>query len=152
MVGEGPAGQALWDLAKELHLQGALFLPGAYDEVVDLLIAADLFVLPSYHEGMSISLLEAMASGTPVVASDISANRKLVQHREHGLLFRPGSVEGLAAAMIRQIEHAAQARDWAAQARRRVETSFSLEQMVREHLSLFEQLCPTVTTGARDEG
>ena len=47
MVGEGPAGQALWDLAKELHLQGALFLPGASDEVVDLLIAADLFVLPS---------------------------------------------------------------------------------------------------------
>ena len=152
MVGEGPAGPALWDLAKELHLQGALFLPGAYDEVVDLLIAADLFVLPSYHEGMSISLLEAMASGTPVVASDISANRKLVQHREHGLLFRPGSVEGLAAAMIRQIEHAAQARDWAAQARRRVETSFSLEQMVREHLSLFEQLCPPTTTGARDRG
>ena len=150
MVGEGPAGQALWELTKELHLQGALFLPGVYDEVIDLLVAADLFVLPSYHEGMSISLLEAMASETPVVASDISANRKLVKHREHGLLFRAGDVDALAAAVIRQIEHPAQAGNWAAHARRRVAESFSLEQMAREHLSLFEQLRSPASMGASD--
>ena len=140
LVGEGPAWEGLWELAKDLQLQGALFLPGAYDEVSDLLLAADLFVLPSYQEGMSISLLEAMAYGTPVVASDIRANRKLVQHEEHGLLFPPGDVEALAGAVIRQISQPECATGWAVQARRRVAKSFSLARMVNQHLGLFEQL------------
>ena len=150
LVGEGPAWGALWELARELQLEGALFLPGAYDEVGDLLQAADLFVLPSYQEGMSISLLEAMANGTPVVASDIRANRQLVQHEEHGLMFPLGDVAALAAAMIRQIGQPSQATSWAGQARRRVAESFSLARMVNQHMELFEQLrSPTSILGSR---
>jgi glycosyltransferase involved in cell wall biosynthesis len=75
LVGEGPERPKLVALIRELELNGSVVLTGAFDQVDDLLAAADLFVLPSLEEGMSLALLEAMAAGLPIVASDIPGAR-----------------------------------------------------------------------------
>lgn len=117
-----------------------VILPGSFDEVIDVLHAADVFVLPSYEEGMSLSLLEAMAAKLPAVASDIPGNRKLIVNGEHGLLVPPRTTTELAEAIMRLIDDATLAAKLAAQARRRVEQEFSLRAMAERHLEICEKL------------
>ena len=80
----------------------AVEMPGAADDPSEALRGADLFVLPSREEGMSIALLEAMALGIPLVASSIPGNRRLVSDFKHGRLAPPDDPEGLARVIIDQ--------------------------------------------------
>ena len=140
LVGEGPARDELYETILDHGMKGAVLLPGAFDEVEELLDAASLFVLPSYQEGMSMSLLEAMAAGVPVVASDIEANRRLVTHEEHGLLAAPGDSNAWAAAINRQLDQEILAAAYADAARLRVAREFSLQQSASRHIDLFRRL------------
>ena len=106
----------------------------------EVLEAADVYVLPSREEGMSLALLEAMAAGIPVVASDIPGNRLLIDHDRHGLLAPLGSPEHLAAAINRLWDEPQLAERLRAAARERVAAEFSLRRMTAEHLRLFERL------------
>jgi glycosyltransferase involved in cell wall biosynthesis len=141
LIGEGPERDALYESIVDAGLRGQVLMPGAFDDVQDLLAAADLFVLPSYQEGLSIALLEAMAAGVPVVASDIPGNRALIRHGVEGRLVPPGNPEALAASIVESLSERLLARTQAAAARRRVVSEFSLEQSARHHLTLFETLC-----------
>ncbi len=76
-------------------------LAGSFDPLDDVLQAADCFVLPSYEEGLSLALLEAMAAGLPVVASDIPGNRLAIEPNVEGLLVPLGNPAALAAALDR---------------------------------------------------
>lgn len=140
LVGEGPQRAALAQRISEMELSGSVVLPGAFDSVDDLLVAADLFVLPSWEEGMSVSLLEAMAAGVPVVASDIPGNRALIQHGAEGLLVPTGDPERLAAAICESWQLPAEAATRAAAARLRVCEQYSVAKMAREHLELFARV------------
>ena len=143
LVGEGPQGAALCEAIGARGLAASIRLPGAFDTVEDVLEAADVFVLPSYAEGMSNSLLEAMAAGLPVIASDIPANAAVVEHERHGLLVPPRDPPRLAAALRRIVERPdAAAAQFGAAARRRVEEEFSLERVARRHLELFTEAIP----------
>src|SRR4029079_13682067 len=104
LVGEGPQREELFRRISDLDLRYRICLPGAFDDTEQVLEAADMFILPSYSEGMSLSLLEAMAAGLPVVASDIPGNRSLVTHEETGLLVPARDVRSLSAAMARLLE------------------------------------------------
>src|SRR5207245_7537994 len=64
--------------------------PCSHDEVLSLVARARVFVLPSSHEGLPIALLEALALGTPVVASDIEPHREIIDHEDNGMHFRTG--------------------------------------------------------------
>lgn len=140
LVGEGNEHQALSRQIAALGLSGRVLLPGAFDNVDDLLAAADVFVLPSESEGLSQALLEAMAAGLPVVASNIAGNRDAVRPGVDGLLFPPGDVAALAAAIENVFADRSLAVGLGAAARRRVEECFSLRRMVDAHCSLFERL------------
>ena len=140
LVGEGPQREELFDLIGDLGFRYHICLPGSFDEIDDVLAAADMFVLPSYSEGMSLSLLEAMAAGLPVVASDIPGNRALVTHGREGLLVPPGDAGGLAAAMTKVLASPALGVELGAAARHRVSENFSLEKMARLHLELIRSL------------
>jgi glycosyltransferase involved in cell wall biosynthesis len=105
-----------------------------------LLCAADLFILPSHEEGMSMALLEAMAAGLPCVASDIPGNRRLIQHDEHGFLAPPSCPQALAAAILELLSHPQRCRRYAQSARQRVAQEFSVERCVQQHVALFEDL------------
>lgn len=140
LAGEGPYREALFQQIAAQGLDGRVVLCGTFDSVDDLLAAADLFVLPSLEEGMSVAVLEAMAAGIPVVASDIPANRLLIEHETSGLLAPVQNPSALAEAILRVFDDRPLAERLAAQGRARVEAEFALPQRVSEHLELFQQL------------
>ena len=144
LIGEGPERHTLENLAQTLGLRPgpsqAIELPGSASNSTDALRSADLFVLPSREEGMSIALLEAMALAIPLVATSIPGNRRLVDDSEHGLLVPPDDPDSLAAAIIEQWENLDRAVQMALAARRRVTQQFSIEAVARQHLALFREL------------
>jgi glycosyltransferase involved in cell wall biosynthesis len=105
-----------------------------------MLRTADLFILPSREEGMSMALLEAMALGTPIVASSIPGNLVLVKHCEHGQLAPADDPPALARAIIKQWDDFDRAVYMGRAARVRAAREFSIETVARRHLSLFQEL------------
>jgi L-malate glycosyltransferase len=99
LVGGGPIEKQLSERSRQLHLGPACHFQGAVDEVAPWLKPTDIFVLPSLSEALSNSLMEAMACGCCVVASDIGGNPELVEHGKTGLLFPAGDPRALAAAL-----------------------------------------------------
>ena len=140
LAGEGPHERALRERIEAANLTGHVSLPGLFDNVDDLLAAADLFVLPSLQEGMSISLLEAMSAALPVVATDIPGNRDLVTDGRHGLLVPVENCEALSDAILRLLDDPPLGARLATAARDRVRQEFSVKKMADRHLELFESL------------
>jgi glycosyltransferase involved in cell wall biosynthesis len=140
LVGEGPLRDQLAERIERLHIRGRCVLVGSFDSVEELLAAADLFVLPSTEEGMSVALLESMACGLPIVATDIPGNRALITSGEHGLLVRPNDAASLAEAINNMLNSPALANQYGEAARERAGRYFSLSTMVERHVELFESL------------
>ncbi|MGC8639127.1 MAG: glycosyltransferase family 4 protein [Isosphaeraceae bacterium] len=144
LAGEGPERPGLEELARSLGLSlgpnQAVELPGAVADVTSLLRDADLFVLPSIEEGMSIALLEAMALGIPLVASSIAGNRRLVSDFKHGRLATANDSQALARVIIEQWDNFDRAFHMSRAARGRVENEFSIRAVARRHLRLFSEL------------
>jgi glycosyltransferase involved in cell wall biosynthesis len=103
LAGEGPQLEALKALASANRLADRVHFLGkvAKDRVHLWMGAADMLVLPSYSEGRPNVVLEAMATGTPVVATSVNGTTELVSDGEDGLLFKPGDVAGLAVCIRR---------------------------------------------------
>jgi glycosyltransferase involved in cell wall biosynthesis/protein-tyrosine-phosphatase len=127
VVGDGPLRDELVASAARLGVDRACLFLGPRTDVYDLVVAMDVFVLPSLDEGIPMALLEAMALGTPVVATAVGGIPEIVTHRTTGLLVKPRHERGLADACL----ELARDRDWAqtltARARRVVEEEFSYE-------------------------
>ncbi|MGZ3430323.1 MAG: glycosyltransferase family 4 protein [Isosphaeraceae bacterium] len=144
LIGEGPERPALVVQARSLGLtlgpDQAVEIPGAVADVTAALRDADLFVLPSKEEGMSIALLEAMALGIPLVASSIPGNRRLVSDFKHGRLAPPEDPQALARAIMEQWENFDRAFHMSRAARSRVMQEFSITAVARKHLALFEKI------------
>jgi len=140
LVGEGPERAKLQAQVEQLGLGQSVRLAGASADPIPLLRSADLFVLPSREEGMSIALLESMALGVPAVATAIPGNLGLLTDGLHGRLATPGNPEALALAMLDQWSNPERALAMAAQARSRVEAEFAITAVARRHLELFERL------------
>ncbi len=115
-------------------------ISGAVLDTTTPLREADLFVLPSREEGMSIALLEAMALGAPLVASAIPGNRRLVTDFAEGRLVPPDDPEALARAIIEQWDNFDRAVAMGRAARSRVEREFSIQAVARKHLALFHEI------------
>jgi glycosyltransferase involved in cell wall biosynthesis len=99
LAGDGPLAQRLAKLISDLGLEDMVTLLGFRSDVGDLLAAADLVVLPSLWEGLSISLLEAMAAGKPVVTTTLGSNREVTNNGETAVLVPPKDPVSLAAAI-----------------------------------------------------
>jgi glycosyltransferase involved in cell wall biosynthesis len=140
LIGEGPERTALEARARSLGLAHAVELPGAAADATAALRDADLFVLPSREEGMSIALLEAMALGIPLVASSIPGNRRIVGDFKHGRLAPPDDPAGLARVINEQWAGFDRAFHMSRAARSRVEQEFSIRIVARKHLQLFSDL------------
>ena len=110
------------------------------DDVSTLLRAADVFVLPSLHEGLPLSVLEAARAGTPVIASRIGGTDEVITDGVNGLLFPPGEVTALAAAIERIRDDAPLARRIAAAASERVASEFDAAVIARRVESVYEDL------------
>jgi glycosyltransferase involved in cell wall biosynthesis len=141
LLGEGPNLPAARSLAAELGV-GSVELPGAVpaEEVRRQLEQAAIFCLPSLWEGQAGAVIEAMATGVPVITTDTPGNRELVDDGVNGLLVPARDPEGLAAAIERVLADPEAAARMAADARRRVEETYSLDAMVLRKRELYERL------------
>lgn len=140
IAGRGDEESALRTQAKEAGLGDRLHLLGFRDDVPALLSAFDLYTLPSFSEGQSLALMEAMAAGLPIVASRVGGNPELLREGESGLLFDAGDSAGLAEALRRLIDDPELSRRLGAAARIRARKEFGVERMVDRYLALYQTL------------
>ena len=144
LIGDGPQRPSLEQMIGTLGMMlgpgQAVDMPGAVPEPSEVMRDADLFILPSREEGMSIALLEAMALGIPLVASSIAGNRRLVSDFKHGRLAPADDPESLARIIIDQWDNFDRAFHMSRAARSRVEQEFSIQAVARQHLALFEEI------------
>lgn len=101
LVGTGAQEAELKNLVKSKGLENKVFFSGTRTDIARIMSAIDIFVLPSFSEGLSTSLLEAMASGRAVICSDIPANRQLITHDENGTIINPSNREELRDAIVK---------------------------------------------------
>jgi glycosyltransferase involved in cell wall biosynthesis len=140
LIGDGPERPALTARVARLGMADAIAMPGASTDPAPLLRANDLFVLPSREEGMSVALLEAMALGVPIVASDIPGNRRLVVDHVHGRLASRDDPPAFAHAILDQWADLARALRMGRAARRRVADDYSIVAVAGRHVELFRRL------------
>ncbi len=138
LVGEGPERPALLEIIQAMGCTSIRFL-GERDDVDRLLQIADAFVLPSFREGLSNAILEAMAAGTPVVASRVGGNVELLQDGKTGLLYPGDDHEALARSLSMLMDDPVRRRELGAAARRHVLANFTQTQMVRQMEEIYLQ-------------
>ncbi len=138
LVGSGSELDSLKRRASAIEsLRGRVHFPGASDHVPDVLNAMDVFVLPSLGEGMSNTILEAMACGLPVVVSDVGGNPEVVGGQNSGLLFKPGDAVALAQALAGLVDQPELRQTLGLSARERAVTKFSLKSMMERYKELY---------------
>jgi sugar transferase (PEP-CTERM/EpsH1 system associated) len=133
IAGDGPCLEGLRRRASELGLDEQVRFLGDVRDVPELLAHASLFVLPSLTEGISLTLLEAMARGLPVVATRVGGNPEVVADGETGLLVGTRDPRALAEAMVRLLQAPEQGRQMGQAGRSRVERLFDVRRMVRDY-------------------
>ncbi len=136
LVGEGPERRALEEQAAQLKIDVRLL--GTRTDVEALLARADVAVLPSLHEGMSNAVMEAMATGLPVVATEVGGTRELL--RGHGVLVPPSDSEALADGLERVLADPALAARLGAAARAWSREHLHVDTMVDKHVALYQEL------------
>jgi len=140
IVGGGRRIDEIRALAASLGLAGEVHFLGPRRDVPDLLTAMDIFVLPSYSEGVSLALLEAMAAGLPVIATAVGGTPEVVTDGENGLLIPPRDAEALARALERLMGAPDFAKKLGQNARKHVREHYSLERLGREINAIYEEL------------
>jgi sugar transferase (PEP-CTERM/EpsH1 system associated) len=138
VVGDGTERGRLESLATSLALGDAVRFHGMRRDIPELLSQASMFVLPSVTEGISLTLLEAMATGMPVVACRVGGNPEVVVEEQTGILVPPRDPRSLASAMLRIHQDSSLARRFGNAGRRRVEQNFCVRKMVRAYEALYE--------------
>jgi L-malate glycosyltransferase len=142
VIGDGPLRAPMEALSAELGLAGRVVFFGYQRRVADFLAACDVLVSSSRdNEGCSNAILEAMALGVPVVATDVGGNRELVEDGVTGYLMPAGDEAALAAALEAALAGEASRRAVAARARQMVDARFSVRRMVHDYEVLYESLC-----------
>ena len=139
IVGDGSLRPEIEEVLRADGVRELAWLPGERSDVAPLLPALDAFVLPSLAEGISNTILEAMACGVPVIATDVGGNRELVAEGETGMLVPAGDVPALAAGILRLADDAAMRARFGLGSRARALDSFSLGEMVRRYALLYER-------------
>jgi glycosyltransferase involved in cell wall biosynthesis len=140
LLGDGPDRPMLEAQLHELGLDDRVDLAGERDDVPALLAESDCFVLSSTSEGLPISVLEAMASGLPVVATDVGGVHELVEAGATGYLVPPRDPAALAEALRSLLTDVELRRRLGARARATVEERFDVARVRREHASLYRRL------------
>jgi sugar transferase (PEP-CTERM/EpsH1 system associated) len=140
MVGDGPLRAEALALLESQGAGDLAWLPGERGDVPDVLRGLDLFVLPSQAEGISNTILEAMASGLAVVATAVGGNPELVIDGECGRLVPPSDPAAMARALAAYVHDRAMLRAHGAAARRRAQAQFGIDTMVRRYQDLYDGL------------
>jgi glycosyltransferase involved in cell wall biosynthesis len=137
IAGEGSGRAEIERVLVEGGVAQFAWLPGERRDVPELLRSFDLFCLPSRSEGISNTILEAMASGLPVMATRVGGNGELVEHGATGHLVAADDEAALTATMLSYFRDAAMTRRHGKAGRSRIEQRFSLDAMVRSYDAMY---------------
>jgi sugar transferase (PEP-CTERM/EpsH1 system associated) len=140
MIGDGALRSQVEAILTAAGVRDLAWLPGELSDIPRLLQGFDCFVLPSLAEGVSNTILEAMATALPVIATRVGANGELVQDGSTGQLVPASDSEALARAMIRYFTDPATATGDGQSGRQVVERRFSLDRMVDDYHRLYSEL------------
>lgn len=143
IVGEGPLKMKLDRQVKETHLQNMVFFLGFREDIPQILASLDLFVLSSYLEGMGSTLLDAMISRLPVVATKVGGIPEVISHEQTGLLVPPRNPQALAGAILRLYKDRNLATKLGNKGYEVVHERFSAEAMARKIINLYHQKAAT---------
>lgn len=140
MVGDGPLRAQALAVLEQAGLTDLAWMPGERDDVPEILRGLDCFVLPSLAEGISNTILEAMATGLPIVATDVGGNGELIEAGVSGVLVPAADADAMAHAINFYARDRDQARSAGRAGRLHVERRFSLEAMVSQYQALYDRL------------
>src|SRR6266404_1396225 len=129
-VGDGPLRSRLESQVQELQLQDHVFFLGRRKDVPQILSRSDLFVFPSLAEGLPNAILEAGASGLPIIATPVGGIPEIIIHNVTGLLVPPGDSQALAESILWVLKNPELASDLSRACQRRVLTEFSFDKLL----------------------
>ncbi len=140
LVGDGPLRSQCEALLDQAGLRGQAWLPGARDDIPVLMRSMDVFVLPSLAEGISNTILEAMACGLAVVAIRVGGNPELVEDGVTGALVPAADAEALAGALLNYLTSPGLIASHGRAGRARAEARFSIDAMVANYIGVYDQV------------
>jgi sugar transferase (PEP-CTERM/EpsH1 system associated) len=140
IVGDGIQKSYLVNITKKLSIENSVVFMGTRTDVPEILWKTDIFILPSLTEGISLTLLEAMAAGKPIVATNVGGNPEVVVDGETGILVPPKDPQRMAEAIMTIIQNPELSKTMGMAGRKRVDEKFSLVRMVDEYKKLYEEL------------
>lgn len=140
LMGDGPERNDLAEFARSVGCRDSVYFTGHRDDARELLGQLNAFCLPSAFEGMSNSLMEAMAAGVPAVVSDIAANTELVRHEHTGLVVPVGDSVAMGKALRRLLTDTELAQTLASRAVTQIREEHSVSKMVDRYQQLYEDL------------
>ncbi|MBI4358111.1 MAG: glycosyltransferase [Candidatus Omnitrophica bacterium] len=139
-VGDGPLETSLERYADHKKVLDQILFLGARRDVPELTNAMDLICAPSLSEGFSNTVLEAMATGKPVIATNVGGNPEVILNGETGILIRPRDARAIAEQTSFLIEHVEIREKLGHAARKQVESEFSVERMVKQYEEFYTEL------------
>jgi sugar transferase (PEP-CTERM/EpsH1 system associated) len=138
MVGDGPLANEVKGVVDAAGLNERVWLPGERGDIADIMRGLDCFVLPSLAEGVSNTILEAMATGLPIIATRVGGNSELIESGMTGTLVPPADTDALAKALLKYFRERRLARRHAKAAQHAVDLRFSLARMVSDYVNVYE--------------
>jgi sugar transferase (PEP-CTERM/EpsH1 system associated) len=140
IAGDGPLRAQAINLLEESLLTEHFWLPGERNDVAEIMRRLDIFVLPSLAEGISNTILEAMATGLPVIATDVGGNPELVIDGETGSLIAANDIVLMAVKILDYVDNAEKRHQHGQNAHQRVLQEFSLTAMVGQYKAVYDSL------------
>ena len=140
LVGDGPERPGVEELVRELELSDRVTVLGTRKDVDRLLYGADLFLLTSISKGIPLTVIEAMAAGLPVVATDVGGLREVVSDGVTGLLAPAKNAVGLADCVRRMADDSELRRSMGAAGRERAKRHFDEPRMAAEYGQIYREL------------
>jgi len=140
IVGDGPERKNLENIARELRISSHVIFAGFRRDIPNVISTMDISVLSSLREGLPNALLESMALGKPVVATDVGGVYEIVLHNKTGFLVPPRNPQMLADAIIEFLDNKAKAKKMGKTGRELITKNFSLKQMVAQYEKVYENV------------
>jgi sugar transferase (PEP-CTERM/EpsH1 system associated) len=149
IVGDGVDRQACMELIRQAGLQDQAWFPGERSDIAELMRTMDVFALPSLGEGISNTILEAMCTGLPVVATRVGGNAELVRDGVTGQLVPPAEPQLLADALLEYYRNGWMVIRHGNLARRQIESTFTMDAMTKGYLAVYDKVLERALAGAR---
>jgi glycosyltransferase involved in cell wall biosynthesis len=140
IAGSGHLQDELREQAIRLGIDSQIHFLGAQPDIEKIFRLMNLFVSSSLWEGLPTTILEALAAGIPVVATQVSGTVEMVEHEQTGLLVAPGDPLGLAEAILHALAKPELMKEMAARGRDSVHRRFDIQTVAEQHLSLYTRL------------